>query len=63
MNILSPIKSEYLTITEYIKMMSSESLNKHIIRTRYRINQDWSNSDTGHFFIEYDRPVLREKTL
>lgn len=63
MNILSPTKSEYLTITEYLKMMSDKSLNAQIIKTRYHINQDWSSGETGHFFIEYDHPVLREKTL
>ncbi|CAC9538684.1 hypothetical protein [uncultured Gammaproteobacteria bacterium] len=63
MDILSPIQSEHLTISEYIKVMSDESLNKKIVRTRYQINQDWSSSETGHFLVEYDRPVLRTRAL
>ncbi|CAC9963554.1 hypothetical protein [uncultured Gammaproteobacteria bacterium] len=63
MDILSPIQSEHLTISEYIKVMSDESLNKKIVRTRYQINQDWSSSETGRFLVEYDRPVLRTRAL
>ena len=63
MNILSPTKSEYLTITEYLKMMSDKSLNTQIIKTCYHINKDWSSGDTGRFFVEYNHPVLREKIL
>ncbi|CAB5496350.1 hypothetical protein THERMOT_501 [Bathymodiolus thermophilus thioautotrophic gill symbiont] len=63
MNILSPTKSEHLTISEYIKMMSDESFNKKIVRTRYQINQDWSSNETGHFLVEYDHPVLRERII
>ncbi len=63
MEILSPIKSEKLTISEYTKVMSDETLRANIIRTRYEINHDWNDVDTGYFFVEYDRPTLREKTI
>lgn len=63
MEVLSPIKSECLTISEYVKMMSDETFNKNVVRTRYRINSDWSSGETGCFVVEYDRPVLRTKKL
>ncbi len=63
MEILSPTKSECLTISEYVKMMSDENFNKHVVKTRYRINSDWSSAETGCFVVEYDRFVLRRKKL
>lgn len=63
MRILSPTKSEKLSIDQYIEMMSNHQFNQHIKRTTYQINHDWSSSDTGHFIVEYDRPMLREKQL
>ncbi len=63
MDILSPTKSESLTISEYTKMMSDKTFNQNVVRTRYQINHDWNSIDTGSFLVEYDHPVLRKKRL
>jgi hypothetical protein len=63
MNILSPTKSECLTISEYIQMMSDKNFNQNVVRMHYHINHDWNSADTGCFSVEYGRPALRKKKL
>jgi hypothetical protein len=63
MDILSPVKQEFLNVDEYIDFMSDGSLSDKVARTRYEINKDWSSPETGYFVVDYKHPILREKSI
>ncbi len=63
MKVLTLVVSEKLSIEKYVRMMQDNNVNNKILSTKYEINHDWNSTDTGYFVVQYDRPILREKTL